>query len=465
MARLSWILMIAVCALRPALAQHLSHCDWKLILTESQHLVTELERSMLELGDSTLAFEDKADVVKASERLFSGDAAIRSDVEPNPVNGQILRSRRLDTPVAYMNNVPLYYQSMSVRYEDLQVSYMKLGERLKKPEVIYEFRRVLTARGTDDVVYEDVVDREISFQIKKTNGEWVPFIGLYDYDAERFGAQEARRLVDEVDAGCRNEESEALAQARAAEEDALKEAEAAAEEELEQIAANEALEEEQRQEEIRRIEEEKQREIEERERAIAELRRREAVVQRRLRLKARRKRLFAPMFYLGFYAMDQPSVRIQSSSGEKESGWLGTLGGGVDLAYLKADFSITVKDESLARRSIAEGGFPVNESVEADSVGLITGAVVAGLPLMIGKEFVFFAGGGGMFIRYLFSNANDEDIGAFDQFAPIAQASLMWVLPERGGGISLFYRKSFNAKFGDFGALGVGFHFYPEKKR
>lgn len=460
------LLIIGSCFLcQQACAQHLTYCDWKLILGESKMLIDELEKDILGLGDSTNTFESKDAIVEDAENLFSKEASVRSDIEPDPLRGQIVRGQKLDKPKAYLNNIDLFYEHLEVSYEDMQVSYMKLGERFKKPEITYEFRRILRGIGEDGKIYEDAVEREVSFHIDKKGGEWVPFINVMDYNSERFSSSEAINLINRVNAECRSEEAIALEAAAAAEETALETANEIAEEDINEIRNDETITAEQQAEAIRERELQREREIEERERALAELRRREAAEQKRLRLRARRKRLFQPTFFLGAYGWNQDIISIETNSGKDQSSFLTTLGGGIDLAYLKADFSLMIKDEALANRSIAQNGFPVDESTQADSVNVLAGSVVAGLPLMIGKEFVLFAGGGGMYSNYSFSDASDSDIGSFSQLAPIVQASLTWVLPERGGGVTLSYRQSFGAKYGDVGVFGLGFNYYPTKQR
>ena len=72
-----------------------------------------------------------------------------------------------------------------------------------------------------------------------------------------------------------------------------------------------------------------------------------------------------------------------------------------------------------------------------------------------------------MYTHYSFQTgvADDATYTVFGQVAPIAQASLTYMLRERGGGVSLFYRHSFNAKYEDFGTFGLSIHYYPKNSR
>ena len=484
-------LLIGLGYVYPAASQHLSHCDWKLILTESTNLVEQLEQNILSIGDSTIAFEDKDQFVNDSGRLFNKDAKVISDLEPNASTKKTIVGTRSNSPKAYLNDIPLYYKNLEVKYEDLKVSYMDIGDRFKRPQVTYEFKRVLNAVDDKGIEYQDEVDRQVSFYIKKDGGEWLPFISSMDYDKSRTAISSVQGRVSEVDNGCRSELSERLAREQKEAEEALEREREAAEAELDRLreaeeerarqereaiakleeekqqAAEEELRREQaaRQEELKRLEEDRKRALAEEEKRIKEIERRQALEQKRLRIKARRKRLFAPTAYLGVFALNQTAVQKLDDDGGVGSSMFTTLGGGVDLAYLKGEFSLTLDDEPLANRSLVENGFPAGQNERADSVGIITGSVVAGLPLMLGKNFVLFAGGGGMYTGYFFKDSNDEDAGSFSQVSPIVQASLTWISPERGGGVTLSYRKSFNGKFSDVNGIGVVFNYYPTKKR
>ena len=449
----------------PADAQHLSYCDWRIILDRSQSLVSELEGKIVTLGDVAVPFEQKDQLVRTSLNLFSNEAAIRSDIEPDPGSRAIVRGIRLDKPNSYLDNVGLYYDQLSVEYKDLQVSYMKLGERFKKPEITYEFTRVLRGVGTDGNTYEDIVNREVTFDIKKDTDGWIPYINVIDYDQGRTSVTEAQGLIAEVNQGCQSNELNVLVDEREAQEQEIEEIKEDADQEVDQVRQNDTISEQEQQETIRQIEERRQRELEEREQELERLRRRELAEQKRLRLKTRRKRLFTPTFYLGGGGMSQSNINISRNSGEDEGKYILTLDGGIDLAYFKANASIMVENEPLSNTSLAENGFTEAGTQTADSISVFTVSAVAGLPLMIGKEVVFFAGGGGMYSNFSFTNNGEDIVDQFTQIAPIAQASLTWVLPERGGGFTLAYRRSLQAKYNDIDTLGLYVHYHFNKSR
>lgn len=446
-------------------AQHLSYCDWRIILDRSQSLVSELEGKIVTLGDDSIPFDSKDGVVRTSLDLFSREAAIRSDIEPDPASGEIVRGIRLDKPGSYLDNVGLYYDRLYVEYKDLQVSYMKLGERFKKPEITYEFTRVLRGVGADGNEYQDEVNREITFDIRKDSEGWTPFINVIDYDAGRSAPAEAQSLISEVNQGCQSGQLISLENERAAQEQEIEDINQSAQNEVAEVQQDESISEEQQAESIREIEERRQRELEQREEELEQLRRREMAEQRRLRLRARRQRLFTPTFYLGGSAASQSNIGIARNDGEDVGQYILSVAGGIDLAYLKASGSYMVENEPLADVSLARNGFPEAGNLTADSVKVFTASVVAGLPLMVGKEVVFFVGGGGMYSNFSFTDNGEDLVESFTQIAPIAQASLTWVLPERGGGFTLAYQKSFEGKYNDTDRLGFYVHYHFKKTR
>ena len=466
--RILVFLIVGMGIATPSRSQHLSDCDWKSILSDSQVLINELEMSLLQLGDSVRSFQEKEDIIDDASQLFDRKAQVRSDIERNTATGQIRRTPRSGPPKTYLNNARLFYTSLEIEYEDLQVSYLENGKRIGgNPELIYEFRRVLNGKDIDGIRYSDVVDRKVSFKIRKQQGEWTPFIQLLDYDEERFPVEEAQRKITAVNNGCTNEQLDSLAREEAAKEEEIARVEAEAEGKKSRIQDDETITDTQKDVAIAEVEETTQQELEAKERTLQDIQRKKAREEKKLRIQSRRKRLFAPTLYLGVYSINQGAVAL--ADGDSQSKMFSTIGGGVDLAYLKADFNLTTKDEALSSTSLADNGFPSTETATADSVSLLTGSVIAGMPLMIGKEFVLFAGGGGMYTHYAFSDGGDEIVDILREIVPIAQASFTWVLPERGGGISLFYRRSFGSSVGsdqeDASVIGVGFHYYPTKKR